>query len=220
MVKYRAINKQILYICRMKQRLKATILSFSILFSATAVSQRTVLKMKPKELEVLTPCVVENGDTVPQYKLPTIYVYPPMNFKNKKEEKFYWRTVRDVKRVLPLAQYIKEVVRETNDTLMKLPDKKARDRYMKGFEKELYNREEEKFKKLTYNQGKLLISIIDRELEMTSYELIKAYRGGFRAGFYQMFAGLFGASLKSEYGSNKDDEIIERIIILVQNGQL
>ena len=103
---------------------------------------------------------------------------------------------------------------------MKLPKKKARDKYMKGFEKELYNREEAKFKQLTYNQGKLLIRIIDREFDMTSYELIKAYRGSFRAGFYQMFAGLFGASLKSEYGSNKNDEIIERIIILVQNGQL
>lgn len=216
------MNGQFFYICSMKVSLKYSFLmlllcSFSI---AHGQNQLRVLKGNPATVEVMTPCVVENGDTMPCYKLPNIMVFPPMKFKNKKEEKFYWRTVRDVKRVLPLAEYIKSVVKETNDTLMKLPTKKERDRYMRGFEKELYAREEDKFKQLTLNQGKLLIRIIDREFEMTSYELIKAYRGGFRAGFYQMFAGIFGASLKSEYGSNKNDEIIERIIILVQNGQL
>ena len=52
------------------------------------------------------------------------------------------------------------------------------------------------------------------------YELIKAYRGAFTAGFYQMFAKMFGASLKTEYGSHKDDATIERIINLVESGQL
>ena len=143
-----------------------------------------------------------------------------MKFKNKKEEKFYWRTVRDVKVVLPLSKYIRQIVRETNDTLMQLSTKKERDRYMKGFEKELYSREEARFKKLTYNQGKLLIRMVDREFDLTSYDLIKAYRGSFRAGFYQVFAKMFGADLKAEFGSNKNDAIVERIIILVENGQL
>ncbi len=166
------------------------------------------------------PAIVENGDTFPHYRLRDVYLFPEMKFKNRREERFYWRTVRDVKRVLPLAHYIKDVIKETNDTLMRMPTKKERDRYMRHFERDLYRGNEARMKKLTYAQGKLLIRLVDRECEATSYELIKAYRGSFRAGFYQMFAKIFGADLKSEFGSRKEDEIIERIIIQVESGQL
>lgn len=166
------------------------------------------------------PAIVENGDTFPHYRLRDVYLFPEMKFKNRREERFYWRTVRDVKRVLPLAHYIKDVIKETNDTLMRMPTKKERDRYMRHFERDLYRGNEARMKKLTYAQGKLLIRLVDRECEATSYELIKAYRGSFRAGFYQMFAKIFGADLKSEFGSRKEDKIIERIIIQVESGQL
>jgi hypothetical protein len=83
--------------------------------------------------------VVENGDTIPMFFLPTLYVFKPLVFKNKKQEKFYWRTVRDVKRVLPLSYYIKSVIEQTNDTLMTMSTKKERDKYMKAFEKRMYN---------------------------------------------------------------------------------
>ena len=166
------------------------------------------------------PAIVEHGDTFPHYRLRDVYLFPEMKFKNRREERFYWRTVRDVKRVLPLAHYIKDVIKETNDTLMRMPTKKERDRYMRHFERDLYRGNEARMKKLTYAQGKLLIRLVDRECEATSYELIKAYRGSFRAGFYQMFAKIFGADLKSEFGSRKEDEIIERIIIQVESGQL
>ena len=164
--------------------------------------------------------VVENGDTIALYDLPTVWVYPPMKFKNKREEKFYWRTVRDVKRTLPLSKYIKEVIIATNDTLMKLPTKQERDKYMRGFEKRIYKQEYDRMSKLTLRQGMLLIRLVDRECEATTFELIKAYRGAFSAGFYQMFAKMFGASLKTEFGSHKDDATVERIINLVESGQL
>lgn len=73
---------------------------------------------------------------------------------------------------------------------------------------------------MTLNQGKLLIRLVDRECQTSSYDLIRAYRGSFSAGFYQMFAKLFGADLKSKFGTGRDDKIIERIIILVEAGQL
>lgn len=143
-----------------------------------------------------------------------------MKFKNKKEEKFYWRLVRDVKVVLPLSKYVKQVIVETNDTLMKLPTKHERDKYMRGFEKRLYKSEYGRMSKLTWRQGTLLIRLVDRECDATTFELIKAYRGSFTAGFFQMFAKMFGASLKTEFGSHKDDETIERIINLVESDQL
>lgn len=173
-----------------------------------------------KALKKQVKAIIEHGDTIALYELPTVWVYPPMKFKNKQQEKFYWRTVRDVKKTLPLSKYIKEVIIATNDTLMKIPTKRERDKYMRGFEKRIYKQEYGRMSKLTLRQGMLLIRLVDRECDATGYELIKAYRGSFTAGFYQMFAKMFGASLKTEYGSHKDDATIERIINLVESGQL
>ncbi len=169
---------------------------------------------------ISTQAIVENGDTFPFYKLGTVFVYPPLEFRNKKQEKFYWRTVRDVKRALPMAKYIKQVIHETNDTLLTMKSEKERKKFMRGYERELYKREFDRMNQLTLNQGKLLIRLVSREMDASGYELIKAYRGSFRAGFYQIFARLFGANLKWEYGSREEDEIIERVITLVESGQL
>ena len=193
------------------------ICSMSMLAST---APQTELIHAEKALKKQVKAIIENGDTIALYELPTVWVYPPVKFKNKREEKFYWRTVRDVKRTLPLSKYIKEVIIATNDTLMKLPTKQERDKYMRGFEKRIYKQEYGRMSKLTLRQGMLLIRLVDRECEATTFELIKAYRGSFTAGFYQMFAKMFGASLKTEFGSHKDDATIERIINLVESGQL
>ena len=75
-------------------------------------------------------------------------------------------------------------------------------------------------KKLTFAQGKLLIKLVDRQTHSTGYELVKAFLGSFRAGFYQAFASLFGASLKKEYDPTGDDALTERVILMVESGQL
>jgi len=168
----------------------------------------------------LVKAIVIDGDTMVYEELRTIYCYAPLKFKNKKEEQFYWRTVHDVKRVLPLSKYIKGVMEQTNKTLMELPNKASRDNYMKQFEKRLYKENEKEFSKLTLNQGKLLIRLVDRECNATSYQLIKAYRGSFRAGFWQIFAKMFGASLKTDFGTTEEDKLIEKIITLVEAGQI
>ncbi|MDD3406354.1 MAG: DUF4294 domain-containing protein [Paludibacteraceae bacterium] len=166
------------------------------------------------------PAIIVGQDTVLVFKLPTVYCFPPYKFKNKREEQYYWRLVRDVKKTLPLSKVVRQVMIEANDTLMRLPTKKARNEFMRKYEKELYKKYEPIFKRMTFRQGKLLIRLIDRECEASSFDLIKSYRGGFVAGFWQLFAKMFGADLKSDFGKNKDDEMIERIIILVEAGQL
>ncbi len=205
----------------MKKRLIHTIcgLICSVGISAVSAPQTQLIRAETA-FKKQVKAIIENGDTIALYELPTVWVYPPMTFKNKREEKFYWRTVRDVKKTLPLSKYIKDIIIATNDTLMMLPTKQERDKYMRGFEKRIYKQEYGRMSKLTLRQGMLLIRLVDRECDATSYELIKAYRGAFTAGFYQMFAKMFGASLKTEYGSHKDDATIERIINLVESGQL
>ena len=74
--------------------------------------------------------------------------------------------------------------------------------------------------KLTFAQGKLLIKLVDRQSNQTSFELVKAFMGPFKAGFYQTFAALFGASLKKEYDPAGEDKLTERVVLLVENGQI
>lgn len=191
---------------------------WGILFCIVMCCNIAIMAATPESNGTLVRAVVSHGDTV--FVLPTVYAFPPMKFKNKREEKFYWRTVRDVKKVLPYSKLISTLVQEVNDTLMRIPTKKERDRYMRQWEKTTYRKYYKEFTHMTLNQGKLLIRLVDRECQTSSYELIRAYRGSFSAGFYQMFAKLFGADLKSKFGTGRNDKIIERIIILVEAGQL
>ena len=87
-------------------------------------------------------------------------------------------------------------------------------------EKELFKEYKPELKKLTFSQGKLLIKLIDRECNQSSYNLLKAFLGSFRAGFWNLFAGMFGTSLKTEYDPEGKDFMIERIVVLVENGLL
>ena len=166
------------------------------------------------------PVCVYQGDTIPYITLPNIIIYPKLRFKNKKQEKYYWRLVRDVKKTLPLAKEIKGAVIETYEYMETLPTRKAREQHLKQVEKGLKKQYTARMKKLTFRQGKLLIKLVDRECNQSSYELVKAFMGPLKAGMYQAFAALFGASLKKEYDPENDDKLVERVIVLVENGQL
>jgi hypothetical protein len=164
--------------------------------------------------------VLPNNDTIYTGNLSPIYIYPRLKFKNKAQEKFYWKTVRDVKKALPYARVVSYTLNKANDDLTKIPLEKDRKKYLKNLEHEVKKKYEPDIRDLTFNQGKLLIKMIDRETSMTSYELIKLYRGPLIAAFWQGVARLFGANLKEEYDGNDKDRIIERVITLVENGQL
>ncbi|MBO6006117.1 MAG: DUF4294 domain-containing protein [Paludibacteraceae bacterium] len=164
--------------------------------------------------------VERNGDTLyiaPM--LPPAYCYPPMRFKNKKAEKFYWKTVRNVKKCLPYARIVSKVLNKANEDMADM-DEKQKEIYLKSLEKEVKRKYEPIVRHMTYSQGKILIKLIDRETNLTSYELIKLYRGDLAAFFWQGVAKLFNADLKEEYDGKDKDKIIERIITLVEAGQL
>jgi hypothetical protein len=132
----------------------------------------------------------------------------------------YYRLVRNVKKTLPIAKEVNRAIIETYEYLLTLPDEKAREKHLQMVEKGVKEQYTPRLKKLTFSQGKLLIKLINRETDSSSYELVKASLGPFKAGFYQAFAAIFGASLKKEYHPEGEDILIEQIIILVENGQL
>ena len=168
----------------------------------------------------LVPMCVYEGDTIPCVQLREVLIFKPLKFKNEKERVEYSKLVRNVKRTLPIAKEIQRAIIETYEYMETLPDKKAKDKHIKKVEKGLKEQYTAQLKKLSFAQGKLLIKLVDREANQSSYDLVKAFMGPFKAGFYQTFAGLFGASLKKEYDPLGDDKLTERVVLLVENGQL
>lgn len=168
----------------------------------------------------LTRMCVYKGDTIPYVPLRTVYVFKPMVFRNKRQQVKYDRLVRDVKKVLPIAKEVNRAVIETYEYLQTIPTEKGRKQHIHDLEKGLKQQYTPRLKKLNLRQGKLLIKLIDRENNQTSYELVKAFLGSFKAGTYQLFASMFGASLKKEYDPDGDDKVTEMVVVLVENGQL
>ena len=164
----------------------------------------------------------ETGDTLAMLVFNEITVFPKERFRNKQEEEFYWKTVRDVRRTLPYAKLISETLLETYEYMGTYKNEKEKQEYMKAFEKNVFNQYKPAMKKLTKNQGKMLIKLINRETNQNSYSIVKAFLGTFRAGFWQTFGKFFGVSLKQGYHpeKNKEDAVIERICVRVEQGSL
>ncbi len=162
------------------------------------------------------------GDTTMWIVMNPIIVYPNERFRNKKDEEFYWKTVRDVKKTLPYAKLINRTLQETYEYLQTFDTKKEKDAYLKKFEKQLYAQYKPIMKKFTKNQGKIMIKLVNRETNQNSYSIVKAFMGTFRAGFWQTFGRFFGVNLKAEYRPQKDknDALIERICVRVEQGLL
>lgn len=161
-----------------------------------------------------------DGDTVLFMEMSDVYVYPSIELKTEKQRKAYNRLVYNVKKVLPIAKEARDIIIETYEYLQTLPDKRARDEHMKRVEKDIYEKYKPRMKKLTYSQGKLLIKLVNRECNSTSFDLLNAFMGPIRAGFWQAFAWTFGASLKKGYDPKGTDRLTERVVLMVEAGQL
>ena len=164
--------------------------------------------------------VLHEGDSIQYMEMNNVYVYPQLTFKNKKQAQSYMRLVANVKKVLPIAKEARQILIETTEYLETLPDKKSKDEHIKRVEEDIFRTYKPKMKKLTYSQGKLLIKLIDRECHSSSYEMISAFMGPVRAGFWQVFAWGFGASLKKEYDAKGVDRLTERVVLMVEAGQI
>lgn len=164
--------------------------------------------------------VLQGRDSIQYVELNNIYIYPKPVFKNEKQRMAYNRLVYNIKKVLPIAKEVNKIIVETYEYLETLPNKKAKDAHMKLVEKSIKKEYTPRMKKLTYSQGKLLIKLVYRECNSSSYNLVQAFLGPVKAGFYQAFAWAFGASLKKDYDPNGVDRLTERVVLQVEAGQL
>lgn len=164
--------------------------------------------------------VIIGNDTVPVVNLPVFRIVDVRNFKSKKEEKNYYRLKRDVMKVYPYAKLAGEKLRLYNDTLVKIPNERMRRKFLKRVEQELKDEFTDDLENMGYNQGRILIRLIDRETGNTSYHLVEELRGTFSAFFWQSIARLFGHNLKSRYNPKEgEDKTIEEIVLLIESGE-
>lgn len=208
------------------------IFGLALLSSANAAAQEDdfdedeILPVEPRAYQLklqryrYVKPLIENGDTIWCYLLPELPVYAPLIFKSARQQREYNKLVYNVKKVLPLAQRVNSMIAETYEVLESLPDKKSKEEHIKDVERSIKEQYTPEMKKLTYSQGKLLIKLVDRECNQSSYEIVQAFFGPAKAAFYQVFAWTFRASLKKEYKPEDDDKLIERVVRLVETGQL
>ena len=218
-------NKSTFALCM--RRIVTIILAMAVGQQVLAQEQRLTAEQVLAEMDsptfvptVKVGKVLHEGDSIQYMEMNNVYVYPQLTFKNKKQAESYMRLVKNVKTVLPIAKEARQMLIETTEYLETLPNDKAKEEHIKRVEDDIFRTYKPKMKKLTYSQGKLLIKLIDRECHSSSYDMIKAFMGPLRAGFWQVFAWGFGASLKKEYDPTGTDRLTERVVLMVEAGQI
>ena len=163
---------------------------------------------------------VHNGDTIPNIDLPTFRFYAPRVFANRLEEARYRRLVRNVKRVYPYPRLAGIKFEEYNEMLSQIESDAQRRRKAKEIEQQIKDEFEGELRRLTISQGHILIKLIDRETQHTSYDVLRDFRGSFTAVFWQSFGRIFGYNLKTEYDPYGEDKLIEEIVQLIEQGAI
>lgn len=164
------------------------------------------------------PALIEEGDTIACMWLGDFIKYSPLKFKSSKEQVQYLKLIRDVKKTLPYAKEIAGIIKETYEYMETLPNDKARQQHLNKMEKYLTDKYTPKMKKLTRSQGQLLMKLVDRETHSSSYHIIDAFMGSFKAWSANLFAKLFGNDLKMRYNPYGEDRVTERVCVLVEQG--
>ncbi|PKO99724.1 MAG: DUF4294 domain-containing protein [Bacteroidetes bacterium HGW-Bacteroidetes-8] len=163
---------------------------------------------------------VEGRDTIYYMNLSEVYLFSWDNKRKKdKEWREFYRLVYNFRKTYPYALIAKEKINEADSILASQNfNKREREKYIQQFELKLFNEFEKPLRKMTFSQGKLLLKLIDREIGQSSYFIIKNYRGGAAAGFWQGIAKIFGSDMKKPYDRFGDDKLTEELVQMYKKG--
>jgi len=170
--------------------------------------------------ERIVPAYIKDGDTIYMNDLNEVEIVAPIILDSKKNAKRYNRLIHYVKKVYPYARIAGVKMREYEEELAHTKRKRDRRKLMRRAEQEMKEQFSQDLKQLTYMQGEILLKLIDRETNVSSYEILKDMRGGFKAVFYQASAKLFGFDLKDRYDPEGRDREIEEIVLMIEAGKI
>lgn len=164
---------------------------------------------------------IEGKDTIYHADIAPAYKQYREKVKRQKGKEWrkYYKTVHNFAKTYPYALVAKEKKMEA-DTYIATHDLTTmqKEKYLRKYEKELFETFEKPLRNLTFTQGRMLLRLIDRELGLTSFYIIKDYRGKAAAGFWQGIAKIFGADLKTPYDKFGEDKLLEELVKLYQEG--
>lgn len=202
-------------------------LIFSILviffFVTDASGQKDTLKQKNDTLPdkfYLLQNVKRDGVSMPEIEIKEVNVIARPNGAKRNEYRKYERLIFNIKKVYPYALMVRKKLNQINEEISNITSEKERKDYLKNVEKDVFAEYEDDIRNMTITQGRILLKLIDRETQNTSYTLIKEYRGKFSAAFWQGIARIFGTNLKEEYDAYGEDILIELIIGEIDAGRL
>jgi len=164
--------------------------------------------------------VERDGEVLPEVAIKEVTIIGNKNNSWKVTARRNDRMVYNLKKVYPYAVIVREKLYQVDQELAKITDEKERRKYIRGVEEFVLGEYEDDIRDMTITQGKLLLKLIDRETRNTSFDLIKEYRGGLSASFWQGIARLFGTNLKAEYDPYGEDAMMEFLLIQLEAGLL
>jgi hypothetical protein len=162
--------------------------------------------------------VKRNGEVLPEVEIKEVTVIGHKGTSRKTLYRRYDRLTYNLKKVYPYAVIVRQKLYQVNEELTAMTDEKERRKYLRGVEEFVLGEYEDDMEDMTITQGRLLIKLIDRETQNTSYDLIKLYRGSLSAVFWQGIARIFGTNLKAEYDPYGEDAMIEAIVQDIESG--
>lgn len=156
--------------------------------------------------------IVYNGDTIESKTLQIVYLHGHLN-PNTLSAYAKWTRLRNAVYITyPYARRAGAVINDINAKLLNVTDPTKRRAYIRTREKELRKEFTDPLTELSVYQGRVLMKLINRETGNNCYEIIKEYKNGLTARFYQTVAFFFGANLKQPYDAKGDDQEIEMIV--------
>lgn len=170
------------------------------------------------EGEFCNAWITSSGDTIPVVHIRQVAVATKRRFKNRRDYRAYQRMIRNLKVVYPYAVIARERLAEMDSVHATLGSEREKRAYAYQMQQELTAEFEGQMRNLTFSQGRMLFKLIDRETGRTTYSIIKYFRGGMTAGFWQGVAKLFGSNLHSRFDPEGEDKLLNELVILLEEG--
>jgi hypothetical protein len=164
--------------------------------------------------------IERNGVTMPEIEIKEVTIHARPDRAQRREYRQYEKLIFNIKKVYPYALIVRAKLNDVSEELKNIPGERDKKKYLKDVEKDVFAQYQDDIENMTITQGRLLIKLIDRETQNTSYALIREYRGKFSATFWQSVARIFGTNLKEEYDPYGEDALIEVIIREIDAGRL
>ena len=183
-------------------RLRLIIVLLSLYFTSAILAQ---------DLNISTYDIIDGDTIINSKKFPELDL---ISFKTKEEKLNYYRTKKRIKKVYPIALFAKNKLDEIRSSLDSIPKNRKKRKFRRELGKWVKNEYEPIFRKMSIKEGRILIKLVYRETNYTTYELVKDYRGRFSAFFWQRVIKAYNNDLKMKYNpiSNSEDKLIESIL--------